>query len=87
MGESIGVAITLAIFAVPVTFLALAFRHFIPLVQGFNAPLWVYALGPLAFFFDQYLSESARPHRGKFIVYVALFVATCLAMVLGFGKV
>lgn len=39
MADSIGIAIALAIFAVPVTFLALAIRHFIPLMRGFIAPL------------------------------------------------
>lgn len=86
MADSIPVAIALAIFAVPVTFLALAIRHFIPLARGFNAPLWVCALGPFALTSDQYFSESARPHRKKFLMYSALFAATCIAMVFGFGK-
>jgi len=84
--ESVAVVIALAIFAVPMAFLVLAIRHFVPLMRGFKAPLWVYALGPLAFISDRYFSESARPHRKRFLVFVTLFVISCEALFYVFGK-
>lgn len=80
------VVIAFAIFSVPVVFLALAIRHFLPLLRGFNAPLWVYVLGPFAFIFDRYFSESARSHRKLFLVFVTLFFISSEALFYVFGK-
>ena len=86
MDDAILIAVSLSIFAIPVTFFVLAIRHFVPFTRGFSAPLWVYALGPLAFATDRYFSESARPHRKKFLLYIALFIAISLGMLFVFGK-
>lgn len=80
MSETIAIGVTIAVFAIPCGLLAMALRHFIPLIRGFNAPLWAYALGPIAFASDRFLSEAARPHRKPFIRYVSAFVLVSLAL-------
>lgn len=82
MTDTIAIGITIAVFAIPCCLLAMALRHFVPLIRGFNAPLWAYALGPIAFASDRFLSEAARPHRKPFIryVYVSAFVVVSLAL-------
>ena len=80
MNEILTLAIAVVVFALPAFFLAMATRHFFPLIKGFDAPIWIYAIAPIAFFFDRYFSESARPHRKKFLVYEVLFFVSCAAL-------
>lgn len=80
MTDTIAIGISIVAFAVPCVLLAMAFRHFVPLIRGFHAPLWAYALGPIAFASDRFLSEAARPHRKPFIRYVSAFVLVSLAL-------
>lgn len=82
MTDTIAIGITIAVFALPCGLLAMALRHFVPLIRGFNAPLWAYALGPIAFASDRFLSEAARPHRKPFIRYVSAFVLVSLVMLI-----
>lgn len=63
----------------------MSIRHFIPLMRGFKAPHWGYVLGPFALTTDRFLSEDARPHRKKFLVYSGCFMFVCIALVFGFG--
>lgn len=80
MTDTIAIGITIAVFAIPCGLLAMALRHFVPLIRGFNAPLWAYALGPIAFASDRFLSKAARPHRKPFIRYVSAFFVVSLAL-------
>lgn len=82
MTETIGLTVAIAVLALPCWFLGMAIRHFIPLVRGFNAPLWAYALGPIAFASDRFFIEQARPHRKKFIGYVSAFIGTSVILLL-----
>ena len=84
---SVNAATVLAAFlmAVPVVLLALALRHFVPLMRGLSAPTWTYAVAPIIFFSDRYFSEAARPHRAKFLAYMGAFIAVCVLLVFGIG--
>jgi hypothetical protein len=78
------VAVAVLIFLLPCALLAMAIRHLIPLMRGFNAPLWGYALGPFALATDRFLSETARPHRKRFLAYSGSFAVVCIVLVFGF---
>jgi hypothetical protein len=78
--DTITIGISIALFTLPCWLLAMAMRHFIPLVRGFRAPLWVYALGPIAFASDRFFSEAARPHRKPFISFVSAFFLVSLVL-------
>jgi hypothetical protein len=78
--DTFAIGITIAVFALPCGLLAMAVRHFVSLMRGFNAPLWAYALGPIAFASNRFLSEAARPHRKPFIRYVSAFILVSLAL-------
>lgn len=80
MADTIAIGITIAVFAIPCGLLTMALRHFVPLIRRFNAPLWAYALGPISFASDRFISEAARPHRKPFIRYVSAFVMASLAL-------
>ena len=81
MPDWVGTLISIAIVAVPVGFLAMAIRHFIGLIRGFHAPLWIQALGPFALMFDKYLSESARSHRKPFVAWFSAFLALSFLLI------
>lgn len=78
MSDTVGTGFLIIVFILPCSLLAMAIRHFIPLVRGFNAPLWAYALGPIAFASDRYFSEVARPHRKPFLRFVSAFILVSL---------
>lgn len=80
MTDALAIGISIAAVALPCGLLAMALRHFVPLIRGFNAPLWAYALGPIALASDRFLSEAARPHRKLFIRYVSAFVLVSVAL-------
>jgi hypothetical protein len=86
MDSLLAIMISLAIFGVPCILLALAIRHFIPLIRGMKAPWWAQALGPFLFLSDRFISEEARPHRLKFVGFGGAFIASCLVLVFVFGK-
>ena len=56
VSEILVVGITVIIFAVSVFSFGMAIRHFFPLIRGFNGPVWVHEVAPIAFFFDRYFS-------------------------------
>lgn len=81
MTDSLAVATSVLVLAPPCLLLAMAIRHGIPLMRGFQAPLWAYALGPFAFASDRFFTEQARPHRKRFLGYIGAFVACCVFLV------
>jgi hypothetical protein len=87
MAKATAIFFVLIVFVPPAMFLALATKHFIPLIRGFNAPLWVHWVAPLAFTSDRYFSEAARPHRKKFLLFASLFVLTIFALIFGLGEI
>ncbi len=80
MTDTIAIGISVVVFALPCVLLAMAIRHFVPLIRGFHAPLWAYALGPIAFASDRFFSEAARPHRKPFIRFVSAFILVSLVL-------
>jgi hypothetical protein len=87
MAIAVAIFFVLIVFVPPVVLLALATKHFIPLVRGFNAPLWVHWIAPLAFLSDRYFSEKARPHRKKFLLFASLFVVTICILMFGLDEI
>jgi membrane protease YdiL (CAAX protease family) len=87
MAKAAGILFVLIVFVPPVVFLALAIKHLAPLIRGFNAPLWVHWVAPLAFLSDRYFLKEARPHRKKFLLFASLFVLTTFALVFGLGEI
>jgi hypothetical protein len=75
-----------ATIGIPAIFLALAIRHFIPLMRGYKAPWWAGMLGPFAFT-DRFVDEAARRHRKKCLLYTLSFVAWCSMLVVVLGAV
>lgn len=73
--------LAILIIGIPAVLLGMAIRHFVPLVRGLNAPVWAYFFAPLLFLSDRFWTEGARPHRIKFLAYVAAFIAICLFLV------
>jgi hypothetical protein len=85
MAEIFFYAVVAIVMGLPVILLALAIRHFIPLMRGWQGPWWAGALGPFAFA-DHFVSETARTHRNKCIAYTRAFVVCCLVFLAAFGK-
>ncbi|MES2972816.1 MAG: hypothetical protein V4757_04375 [Pseudomonadota bacterium] len=86
MDTLLSIIISMAIFGVPCLLLAIAIRHFVPLIRGMNAPWWAQPLGPFLFLSDRFISEEARPHRLKFVGFAGAFIASCLVLVFVVGK-
>lgn len=80
MNFTIGIGILIVVFVLPCELLAMTIGHFIPLVRGFRAPLWAYALGPTAFASDRFSSAVARTHRKPFLRFVSAFVLVSLVL-------
>jgi hypothetical protein len=78
--EIMAIAVMVVVFALPCWLLAIAVRHFVPLMRGLHAPLWAYFFSPIMFLSDRFFSEQARPHRMKFIGYVLAFVGVAAAL-------
>jgi hypothetical protein len=86
MSDWLAATLSALIFVGVCALLAMWIRHFIPLIRGLRAPLWVYALGPVIFLSDRYLSEQARSHRKKCLVYFCAFAGACILLVFGLGR-
>lgn len=84
--DALGVAIRVVIIAIPAVLLGLAMWHFVPLLRGLSAPLWMYMFAPVFFFSDRFFTEQARPHRKRFLGYMGAFVVVCIALLFLIGK-
>ena len=81
MATAISWALAILLVGIPTLLLAMAIRHFVPLVRGINAPLWGYFIAPLLFLSDRFWNEAARPHRRKFLAYMVACVGVCIFLV------
>ena len=85
MAEILVHAVVAIMIGMPVVLLALAVRHFVPLMRGWRGPWWAGALGPFAFA-DRFIAETARSHRNKFFAYTLAFVCCCSVLLIALGK-
>jgi len=69
----------------PLFFLAMAIRHFIPLLRGMKHPWWAPLTGPMLFLNDKYVSPGAARHKKPFVCYAAAFVCWAWMLVLVAG--
>ena len=81
MAIAISWALAILLVGIPTLLLAMAIRHFVPLVRGINAPPWSYFFAPLLLLSDRFWNEAARPHRKKFLAYLVACVAVCTFLV------
>jgi hypothetical protein len=74
-------ALAILLIAIPAALLGMAIRHSVPLFRGINAPLWTYFFTPLLLLSDRFWTESARPHRKRFLVYLGAFALVCVSLI------
>lgn len=72
-------------FGPAVLFLAMAIRHFIPLIRKMKYPWWAPLLGPFIFLNPQYVPLDAAKHRAPFASYLAACVGWVLLLLLAFS--
>lgn len=84
MADVLAYTVAGILFGVPLVLIGLVIRHLIPLLRDSKAPWWAGVLGPFAYA-DRWVSEDARAHRTKCLVYAVAFVAWVGMVMVIFG--